>query len=480
MEKKENNAVMNSSNLNKIGFDDFLLSEYSNIAQAHFKSMETISTFFRYYILILSFPISAFGVFFQISIEKHEILKYILKYKVPISIVLFSVALIGFGMFIYILNLRFDALLYARTVNGIRKHFYKKSTSELSYKLRIRVLPQSTQLPNYFEPGFFFPIILVFGLINFIYIYLPLFLFFRETFRSIICLVFFSVAVLLIVFFLHYFTYIVYSRYREHSYLRSNIIGVDIDGVLNKHRDHFCQLLREKEGKNVEPSEITTIPVHENSKLNITREEERVVFNDPRYWIDMPAINEAKDVIKKLRNIFHLRIFIFTYRAWPDDPNEEKLHDYIGNFIDEIPYFNLNIFLLRILLNIPLTRKLCVRLKEIPLSIITREWLKRNDIKYDNFVLEKGNDNSSDPSGRVRNRFYYSREKQIRFFVEDDLEKAIKLSYVCDVVFLMSHPYNEPSNDLDKETNIERTKLPDNIVRVINWAELYKYIRKIL
>jgi hypothetical protein len=395
--------------------------------------------------------------------------------------VLFSVALIGFGMFIYILNLRFDALLYARTVNGIRKHFYKKSTSELSYKLRIRVLPQSTQLPNYFEPRFFFPIILVFGLINSIYIYLPLFLLLRETFNSMICLIFFSIAVPLIVFFLiHYFTYLLYSRYRENSYLRSNIIGVDIDGVLNKHRDHFCQLLKEKTCKNIDPSAIKTIPVHEDSTIDVSREEERAVFNDPRYWIDMPAVTEAKEVINKLRNIFHLKIFIFTYRAWPDDPNEEELYGCIRNFINEIYYFNFGIFFQKLLLNIPLTRKLCIKFKEIPLGLITQEWLKRNDIKYDNFILEKGNDNSSDPSGKVRNRFYISRKKQIRFFVEDDLEKAIKLSYICDVVFLMSHPYNEPSDKIDEKANSERIELPDNIVRVKGWTELYKYIRKIL
>jgi len=38
-------------------FDDFLLSEYEHIANAHFETGKQVSTFFNYYLLILAAPV---------------------------------------------------------------------------------------------------------------------------------------------------------------------------------------------------------------------------------------------------------------------------------------------------------------------------------------------------------------------------------------------------------------------------------------
>ena len=46
-------------------FEKFLISEYQNLAQAHFKTIDTISEFFKQYILIVSLPVSAAVVFFK-------------------------------------------------------------------------------------------------------------------------------------------------------------------------------------------------------------------------------------------------------------------------------------------------------------------------------------------------------------------------------------------------------------------------------
>lgn len=95
-------------------FEDFLLSEYQNIAQAHFKSMETISIFFRHYLLIMSIPISAIAVISQITTGNRNATSIVLQYYSPISIVLVCIAVVGFGVFCYIVNLRMDTVLYAR------------------------------------------------------------------------------------------------------------------------------------------------------------------------------------------------------------------------------------------------------------------------------------------------------------------------------------------------------------------------------
>ena len=51
-------------------FEKFLLSEYSNIAEAHFKTIETISTFFKHYLVIMSIPITILIILINIPIGK--------------------------------------------------------------------------------------------------------------------------------------------------------------------------------------------------------------------------------------------------------------------------------------------------------------------------------------------------------------------------------------------------------------------------
>lgn len=438
-------------------FETYLLSEYSNISQAHFKSIETISTFFRHYLLIMSIPLSAIAIFSRFYLHTQQTLNIFQEYKLPISGVLFCVSLAGFWVFCYITNLRLDTLLYARTVNGIRKYFYDESDIDINFKLRMRALPQSPQLPLYYEKSYFLPVVFVFAIINTLYLSFASCIFFKNY-----CCLLLIIPVSLVA---HGASYWGYAYHREHKYLKSNILGVDIDGVLNKHREHFCSLLYEKTGKKIKPEEITVVPVHEHPSLGVIRADERKVFNDPAYWKKMPIIDGAADNLRRLHNTFKLKIHIFTYRPWPDAKGE--LWKSIKNFLDECENCPVK-YVLRLLYVARIIKPLLKLLKEEPLKQITKEWLKRHNFKYKRFVFEKGNDYSSDPRGRFNNRFYRARKEQIRYFVEDDLEKAIKLSYICDVVFLFDQPYNRTED-----------KIPSNIFRVESWDEIYKNIRKI-
>ncbi len=438
-------------------FEKYLLAEYSNIAQAHFKSIETISTFFRYYLLIMSIPLSAIAIFYRVSSGTQQPSNLLKEYNVATSVVLLCISLAGIGVFCYIINLRLDTILYARAVNGIRKYFYDESNIDINLKLKMRVLPQSPQLPNYFEIPYFLPVVVVFGIINTVYVSFAFYIYFKS---------FWSLLIAPIWLISHELLYWWYARHREHAYLKSNILGVDIDGVLNKHRDIFCSLLLEKTGMKIKPEEITVIPVHEHPSLGVTRADEREVFNDPAYWKKMPVIDEAAENLRKLRNIFKLKIYIFTYRPWPD--TKDKLSEYIKDFLDACEHSLTKDILLFLFVLISPIKKLLKLFKEKPLKQITKEWLRQNKFKYNNFVFEKGNDYSSDPRGRFNNRFYVARKKKIRFFVEDDLEKAIKLSYICDFVFLFDQPYNQTTE-----------KISANIIRVKSWSEIYKKIRKL-
>ena len=44
-------------------FHAYLTTEYKNIAEAHFRTIEAISSFFRYYLLIMSVPIALLSGF---------------------------------------------------------------------------------------------------------------------------------------------------------------------------------------------------------------------------------------------------------------------------------------------------------------------------------------------------------------------------------------------------------------------------------
>lgn len=454
-------------------FEDFLLTEYSYIAEAHFKSIETISAFFRYYLLIMAIPISAIAFFFQIAPDRQQILSIAQQYQLPIFILLVCISLIGVGTFCYITNLRLDALLYARSVNGIRKFFYDGWNKDINLKLRTRGLPQSPQIPSYFEGGFFLPVVGVFGVMNTLYFSFAFYLLLKDYLYKLAILAF-------VYLILHYVIYWWYCRHRETSYLKSNILGVDIDGVLNKHREQFCKLLYQNTSKGVTPEQITMMPVHEHPDLDVTREDERQVFNDPKYWDTMPVIEDAADNVRKLRNIFKLNIFIFSHRPWPDDLDKERLLKTIKQFLQSCSCFSVKNLLLKIILYLPILRKISFSFKVRPLKQITEEWLKKYRFEYDKFIFEKGNDYSSDPRGQFKNRFYIARGEKIRFFVDDDLDKAIKLSYICDVVFLFSHPYNEPNSNLPRHINeLIINDLPSNIIRVKNWTEIYQHIRRL-
>lgn len=463
--------------MTKTPFEEYLLAEYQHIAEAHFKTIATISDFFRYYLTIMAIPVTLFSVAFGLSTTSMTVLspQTLDRLDFLLAGVSLAISLIGYLVLIYVVNLRLDALLYARTVNSIRKHFYDKSNLELATALRTRILPQTAVLPQYLEKNYFLPVVLAFTAFNTFYFGLSIVFFRLPLTGSPFAQVPFIFLALIVSFFVsHPVTYALYSNYRETAYLRSYIFGVDIDGVLNDHRKMFCKLLKELTDKDLKPEEITVIPVHEDSKLNVTRDDERKVFNDLRYWIEMPALSDASENIRRLRNSFKLKIYIFTYRPWPTPKvRESSDYDKWKNSASEMQPLsqNSNSLGVRFALWKAISKVrlwLSSKLFRVePIDMITRAWLKSNGFEFDNLIIEKGSEDVSDPRAEFRNRFYISRKKRIRFFIEDDPEKANKLAYICDVVFLMDQPYNQSQN------------FANNIIRVKSWDQIYKEIRKL-
>jgi hypothetical protein len=122
-------------------FDEFLLKEYENIATAHFESQKQFALFFRYYTLFFSIPIV---VFFYNDEKK-------LVTDSEFGWLMITLSIIGIFFFWYAVNLKNEAVLYARTVNGIRNHFYKNVP--IDDQKRLRTLPT-----DIFKPAFYSPI----------------------------------------------------------------------------------------------------------------------------------------------------------------------------------------------------------------------------------------------------------------------------------------------------------------------------------
>jgi hypothetical protein len=118
---------------------DFLLSEYQNISQAHFKTNEMIATFFRYYVLVMTIPITV--VVSAVSagdyVEKSGHWSHL------VGVLFLMIAVIGHFIGRYISGLKYKAILYARTVNGVRKYFLDTAESKVE-----SVLPTDPSKPS--------------------------------------------------------------------------------------------------------------------------------------------------------------------------------------------------------------------------------------------------------------------------------------------------------------------------------------------
>ena len=108
-------------------YDDFLLAEYENIAKAYFDVKNSVSSFFRYYLLVMSIPISLLMVvvlkfenFYTDGIMTHFM------YISAIAFIVISLA--GHFMTKYIISAGLNSKIYAEQVNDIRGYFvsYRK------------------------------------------------------------------------------------------------------------------------------------------------------------------------------------------------------------------------------------------------------------------------------------------------------------------------------------------------------------------
>jgi uncharacterized HAD superfamily protein len=97
-----------------------------------------------------------------------------------------------------------------------------------------------------------------------------------------------------------------------------------------------------------------------------------------------------------------------------------------------------------------------VTARDKSLTMLTHSYLKKNELYYDElFVL-----GSHYKVGKAK-------ELNCNIFIEDSYDNAMQLSKAGFKVLLM-------------DTNYNRLKLNENIIRVYNWKEIYEKINKLL
>src|SRR5258705_463144 len=106
-------------------FETFLLAEYNNIANAHFNTVDSIANFMKNYIVIASVPFFIIGAVLGAKQSPDSALLASMTKNpwVPFTLMV-GLAVVGLCVLGYIINIRCDAILYARVVNGIRRYFY--------------------------------------------------------------------------------------------------------------------------------------------------------------------------------------------------------------------------------------------------------------------------------------------------------------------------------------------------------------------
>jgi len=157
--------IVNSSNSD---IRDFLLAEYEHIANAHFETGKQVSTYFNYYLLILAAPVIIATLIQNKNIEKvvnastgDDLIVHWIA-----LILLFLISVVGGLICWIVIEIHHDSILYARTVNGIRRYFYTNSGITASDLSKIQVLPTDRSKPDFYSYGHLFIFVLAFGLLN--------------------------------------------------------------------------------------------------------------------------------------------------------------------------------------------------------------------------------------------------------------------------------------------------------------------------
>lgn len=194
-------------------YENFLLTEYNNIAQAHFNTKNSISSFFKHYLLIVSLPLPVFALLFRKASDINYELVHMLRSVIPFLFI--TISIVGIFVMLYIINLDLNASLYARAVNGIRYYFTVRSGLTEEEESRTRVLYIDNSKPQFTGFHSILFVVLTFAFIDSFYSVIAICNTYDSTEFPWGLLEWQSVLSYSLVFGFHIFLYKGYARYKE-------------------------------------------------------------------------------------------------------------------------------------------------------------------------------------------------------------------------------------------------------------------------
>jgi hypothetical protein len=131
---------------------DFMMQEYAQIASAYFGLRDQINEWFKAYLALVGLPLTVLAAALKLGEDQ----KSISLWQLPdvVSGLLVAVAFLGFFLAMSIISMRLEMILYARTINGIRRYFAEADSQAGAHQpllLPFLILPTTDSMPPFYE-----------------------------------------------------------------------------------------------------------------------------------------------------------------------------------------------------------------------------------------------------------------------------------------------------------------------------------------
>lgn len=124
---------------------DFMLTEYDRISNAYFGLRDQVNEWFKAYLTLVGFPLTVLAAILKLG--GYSISASLTDLPDIVSALLILVALLGFFVTLSIVSMRMEMILYARTINGVRRYFANENSRMVDYL----ILPTSDSVPPFYE-----------------------------------------------------------------------------------------------------------------------------------------------------------------------------------------------------------------------------------------------------------------------------------------------------------------------------------------
>jgi hypothetical protein len=203
---------------------EFMKKEYTGISKAFGDLNYVILKVFHFYLLIAAFPFSIIAILYR-DRESSQGQEFQL-FDVPQSIasLFLIISILGFLSALSMIHLRMEQILYARTINCIRRYFYDLSKNKKKFANYLS-LPLTDEMPPFLEWGrSLFLQIIIMGFINSAYLS--------------ICLLSLNISCygiwIILLLSLHIGAYIVIAKRREKKYTVKYTVKCQIQNEVEK------------------------------------------------------------------------------------------------------------------------------------------------------------------------------------------------------------------------------------------------------